>query len=72
MSSPALEGVADVNAAMALKGKIVSIDRSGVVLPRAALYRRSHRPGGPGRRQREKLGVVADVLTPPAHEVYVR
>ena len=29
----ALEGVADVNAAMALKGKIVSIDRSGVVLP---------------------------------------
>ncbi|UQT47550.1 ribosome maturation factor RimM [Flavonifractor plautii] len=29
----ALEGVADVNAAMALKGKTVSIDRSGVVLP---------------------------------------
>ena len=30
----ALEGVADVNAAMALKGKIVSIDRSGVCCPR--------------------------------------
>ena len=51
----ALEGVADVNAAMALKGKIVSIDRSGVVLP------------GSG----EKLGVVADAPTPPAHEVHV-
>ena len=33
----ALEGVADVNAAMALKGKIVSIDRSG---------RRGRVPGG--------------------------
>lgn len=28
-----LEGVGDVNAAMRLKGKIISIDRTGVVLP---------------------------------------
>ena len=68
----ALEGVADVNAAMALKGKIVSIDRSGVVLPEgrhfiADLLGLEVLDAGSG----EKLGVVADVLTPPAHEVYV-
>ena len=68
----ALEGVADVNAAMALKGKIVSIDRSGVVLPEgrhfiADLLGLEVLDAGSG----EKLGVVADVLTPPALEVYV-
>ena len=68
----ALEGVADVNAAMALKGKTVSIDRSGVVLPEgrhfiADLLGLEVLDAGSG----EKLGVVADVLTPPAHEVYV-
>ena len=68
----ALEGVADVNAAMALKGKIVSIDRSGVVLPEgrhfiADLLGLEVLDAGSG----EKPGVVADVLTPPAHEVYV-
>ena len=57
----ALEGVADVNAAMALKGKTVSIDRSGVVLPEGRHF----------IADLLGLGVVADVLTPPAHEVYV-
>ena len=67
-----LAGVDDVNGAMRLKNKVISIDRSGVILP-------------PGRHfiadlmgldvidaaTDEKIGVVADVLTPPAHEVYV-
>ena len=59
----ALEGVADVNAAMALKGKIVSIDRSGVVLPEGRHF------------IADLLGLeVLDAgsgETPPAHEVYV-
>ena len=67
-----LEGVDSVNAAMALKGKTLSIDRSGVVLPEgrhfiADLLGLEVIDAATG----EKLGTVADVLTPPAHEVYV-
>ena len=67
-----LEGVSDVNAAMALKGKTVSIDRTGVELPEgrhfiADLMGLDVIDAATG----EKLGVVADVLTPPTHEVYV-
>ena len=67
-----LEGVNDVNAAMALKGKTVFIDRTGVELPDgrhfiADLMGLEVIDADTG----EKLGVVADVLTPPAHEVYV-
>ena len=67
-----LEGVGDVNAAMVLKGRTVSIDRTGVVLPEgrhfiADLMGLDVLDADSG----EKLGVVADVLTPPAHEVYV-
>ena len=67
-----LEGVSDVNAAMAVKGKTVFIDRTGVELPDgrhfiADLMGLEVIDDATG----EKLGVVADVLTPPAHEVYV-
>ena len=67
-----LEGVDDVNAAMVLKGRTVSIDRTGVVLPEgrhflADLMGLDVLDADSG----EKLGIVADVLTPPAHEVYV-
>ena len=67
-----LEGVDDVNAAMVLKGRTVSIDRTGVVLPEgrhflADLMGLDVLDADSG----EKLGVIADVLTPPAHEVYV-
>ena len=67
-----LEGVDSVNAAMALKGKKVSIDRTGVVLPEgrhflADLMGLDVIDADSG----EKLGVVADILTPPAHEVYL-
>ena len=67
-----LEGVDDVNAAMALKGRTVSIDRTGVELPDgrhfiADLIGLEVLDADSG----QKLGVVADVLTPPAHEVYV-
>ena len=67
-----LEGVDNVNAAMAMKGKTVFIDRTGVELPDgrhfiADLMGLEVMDAATG----EKLGVVADVLTPPAHEVYV-
>ena len=67
-----LEGVEDVNAAMVLKGRTVFIDRTGVELPEgrhfiADLMGLEAINADSG----EKLGVVADVLTPPAHEVYV-
>lgn len=67
-----LEGVDDVNAAMRLKNKVVSIDRSGVELPDgrhfiADLMGLTVIDDDTGA----ELGVIADVLTPPAHEVYV-
>ena len=67
-----LEGVDDVNAAMRLKGKTVFIDRTGVELPDgrhfiADLIGLEVRDADSGA----VLGTVDDVLTPPAHEVYV-
>ena len=67
-----LEGVTDVNAAMRLKGKILSIDRTGVELPDgrhflADLMGLEVRDAETGA----VLGTVTDILTPPAHEVYV-
>ena len=55
-----------------MKGKTVFIDRTGVELPDgrhfiADLMGLEVMDAATG----EKLGVVADVLTPPAHEVYV-
>ena len=57
---------------MVLKGKTVFIDRTGVELPDgrhfiADLIGLDVLDADSG----EKLGVVADVLTPLAHEVYV-
>lgn len=67
-----LAGVDDVNAAMCLKNKIVSIDRSDVELPEgrhfiADLIGLEVRDAESGA----VLGVIDDVLTPPANEVYV-
>ncbi len=67
-----LEGVDDINAAMRLKGKTVSIDRSLVTLPEG----RHFLADLVGLRivdanSGEELGVLKEILTPPAHEVYV-
>ncbi|MEA4954594.1 MAG: ribosome maturation factor RimM [Pseudoflavonifractor sp.] len=68
----ALEGVDSVEAAMRLKGKVLSIDRTGVKLPKgrhflADLMGLTVLDAATG----ENLGTVQDILTPPAHEVYV-
>lgn len=67
-----LEGVNDVNAAMVLKGKMLEIDRTGVELPDgrhfiADLIGLEVRDAESGA----VLGKIVEVLTPPAHEVYV-
>ena len=67
-----LEGVDTVEKAMKLKGKILSIDRTGVELPDgrhflADLMGLAVVDAASG----EELGTIADILTPPAHEVYV-
>lgn len=67
-----LEGVEDVNQAMRLKDKVLYIDRSQVQLPEgrhflADLMGLEVRDADSG----EVLGVIHDILTPPAHEVYV-
>lgn len=67
-----LEGVTTVEEAMKLKGKVLSIDRTGVELPEgrhflADLMGLTVFDAATGR----ELGTVEDILTPPAHEVYV-
>lgn len=67
-----LEGVDTVEKAMRLKGKVLSIDRTGVDLPNgrhflADLMGLTVLDNATG----EELGTIEDILTPPAHEVYV-
>ena len=67
-----LAGVDDVNGAMRLKNKVISIDRSGVILPPgrhfiADLIGLEVREAESGR----VLGKIEDVLTLPANDVYV-
>jgi len=68
-----LVGVNDVDAAMALKNKILCIDRDEVALPEGRHFiadliglevRDADNDGA-------VLGMIDDVLTPPASEVYV-
>ena len=66
------EGVDTVEQAMKLKGKILSIDRTGIELPDgrhflADLMGLAVIDAASGA----ELGTIADILTPPAHEVYV-
>lgn len=66
------EGVDTVEAAMKLKGKVLSIRRDDAALPAghhflADLMGLSVLDADSGI----KLGIVEDILTPPAHNVYV-
>ena len=67
-----LEGITSVEEAMKLKGKVLSIDRSDVTLPEGRHFLADLRgltvlDAATG----EELGKVEDILTPPAHNVYV-
>ena len=67
-----LDGVDDINEAMRLKNKVVSIDREDATLEGgsfflADLYGLEVRDADSG----EVLGTISDVLTPPANNVYI-
>ena len=67
----ALEGVEDVNAAMALKNKIVCIDRADARLPEGRFFVQDL-IGLPVRSDAgEDLGTLAEVLDLPQGQVYI-
>ncbi len=66
-----LEGVEDVNAAMALKGKTVTVDRDDVKLPRGAYFVQDILGAKVVDEQGAEVGTLTDVLERPAHNIYV-
>lgn len=67
-----LAGIESINDAMRMKGKIVSIDRTGIVLPEG----RHFLADLIGLEVRDAatdavLGKLTDVLTPPSSQIYV-
>ena len=67
-----LEGVDTVEKAMRLKGKVLSVNRAQVQLP-AGRYFLADLMGlnALDAATGEALGTIEDILTPPAHNVYV-
>ena len=66
-----LDGVDDINAAMALKGKTVYIDRSDVRLPRGRFFIADLIGARVIDESGAELGTVADVMEAPAQRIYV-
>lgn len=66
-----LEGIDSVEAAMALKGKTVSIARKDAALEPGAFFLADLIGIAVRDEAGSPLGAVAEVLTPPAHNVYV-
>lgn len=66
-----LEGVDDVNAAMALKGKTLYIDRDDAALPRGAYFLQDIIGARVADEQGREIGTLAEVLERPAHNIYV-
>ena len=67
----ALEGVEDINAAMALKGKVVCIDRNDVSLPEGRVFVADLIGARVVSDTGEDLGTLADIWERPANNVYV-
>jgi 16S rRNA processing protein RimM len=65
-----LEGVGTVEAAQALRGTVIYIDRSGVALPEGR-YFIADLIGLSVLNGEERIGTLYDVLTAPAHDVYI-
>lgn len=66
-----LEGVDDVNAAMALKEKILFIDRDDVILPEGTVFLQDILGARVVDEAGQELGVLEDVLEKPAASVFV-
>ena len=67
----ALEGVADVNAAMTLKNEVVFIDRDDAALPEGTFFLSEVFGARVVSDAGEELGTLTDVLERPAGNVYV-
>ena len=66
-----LEGVEDVNAAMALKNKVVSIRRSDAALPHGAFFLQDILGAKVVDEDGREIGVLEDVMETPASNIYV-
>ena len=66
-----LEGIDDINAAMALKGKILFIDRKDAKLPKGAVFIQDILGARVVDEAGNELGVLEQVLPAPAASVYV-
>ena len=65
-----LRGVDTVEAAQALRGRVVTVDRSGLEPPEGSVFI-DDLLGLPVYAGEEEIGRVADVLTLPGNDVYV-
>lgn len=66
-----LEGIDDVNAAMALKGKVIFIDRKDAKLPKGTVFLQDILGARVVDEDGKELGVLEQVLPAPAASVYV-
>ena len=66
-----LEGVEDVNAAMAMKGRTVFIDRADARLPKGAFFLQDIIGASVVDEQGNEIGKLTDVMETPASNVYV-
>ena len=66
-----LAGVEDVNAAMALKNKVVSIRRSDAALPHGAFFLQDILGAKVVDEDGREIGVLEDVMETPASNIYV-
>ena len=71
MCVAALEGVEDVNAAMALKGKVLFIDREDARLPAGTVFLQDIIGARCVDETGRELGTVEDILSEPAASVLV-
>ena len=67
----ALEGVTDVNAAMALKNRVVQVARADVKLPKGAFFLQDVIGAAVVDEQGTALGTLAEVLELPTQRVYI-
>ena len=65
-----LEGVEDLNAAMALKNKVVSIHRSDAALPHGAFFLQDILGARVVDEDENEIGVLEDVMETPASNIY--
>ena len=66
-----LEGVEDVNAAMALKGRTLFIDRDDARLPKGAFFLQDIIGASVVDESGSEIGKLVDVMETPASNVYV-